>query len=372
MRSAPRIVFSAGEPSGDLHAAGVLRELRRRVPGLRARGLGGRLLAEAGAGLDLDYGELALIGLGDIPARLRSLRAAQRLLGKALDEADLLVCVDYAGFNRPLARRARRRGVPVVYYICPKVWVWGAWRAAGLASLCELMLPILPFEVELWRSAGARTRFVGNPVLDYLPPPGRPGDTGLVAVLPGSRDGELRQLLPVLVGAAWRMRDRRPGLRFLLPSATDEIRRRTLERLRLIDGGGILEPVEGDFHQVLRGCGLALTASGTATLEVACLGVPQLIVYRVDPLTELFARAVIRTPWVGLPNLVAGREVAPELLQAALTPSSLARRALELLGSPAELRRQREEGLRVRELLGGPGAAARAAAAIHDLLEETR
>lgn len=369
MKRPPRIMFSAGEPSGDLHAAGVLAELRARLPDLAARGLGGDRLAEAGAELDLEYGELALIGLGGVLGKLRRIRQTQRMLERAFADVDALICVDYGGFNKGLARRAARRGLPVIYYICPKVWVWGAWRAAGLARSCELMLPILPFEEPLWRQQGVPTLYVGNPVLDYLPAPREPGDPERVAVLPGSREGELRRLLPVFEAAARLLRARRPGLRFVIPSATAAIHELTARWLAELDIE-ILEHVAGDLHGTIQNCGLALTASGTVGLEVACLGVPQLICYRVDPLTELFARTVIRTRWVGLPNLVAGRTIVPELLQDDLTPRSLAARTLELLENPELRLEQRNAGLEVRRLLGGGGAGKRAAAAIAGLLDK--
>ncbi len=367
MVNASKVLLSAGEASGDLHAAALLRELRARRPSLSAVGLGGERLRDAGAELTLEYGELALIGFAEAVRRLGEVRRALGTLEAELDSVDAVICVDFSGFNKRLAARAARRGVPVVYYICPKVWVWGAWRAAGIARRCSLMLTIFPFEAPLWRHYGVAARYVGNPILDYLPAPAPPGDPRRVAVLPGSRTNELCGLLPVLDAAARLLRRRRPGLRFVVPSAAEDIRRSTREALAALPPGSPLEAVDGGFHEEIAACGLALVSSGTASLEVACLGVPQVLVYRVNTLTALFARAFIRLPWVGLPNLVAERTIVPELLQERLTPANLAGTADELLASPGLRAAQRSAGLEVRRRLGGPGAARRAAAAVLEL-----
>ncbi|MCK4593647.1 lipid-A-disaccharide synthase, partial [bacterium] len=337
------------------------RSLRQRLPGVLARGLGGPKLAEAGALLDLAYGDLALIGVAEVLSKLRKVRRALGTLEKALTGCDALVCVDFGGFNQRLAKRARKRGVPVIYYICPKVWVWWPWRAAGLGKLCDLMLVIFGFEVELWRAHGVRTVFVGNPILDYLPEPGPPGDPKRIVLLPGSRIGELKHLLPVMLGAAEILKKRDPALRFVLPSATEEIGELTGTRLTRLRGDRLVERVTGDYHAQIARCGLALVASGTASLEVACLGVPQVLVYRTGLLTSLFARAVIRHPWIGLPNLIAGEGIVPELLQARLTPANLAALAWDLLTDERLRVSQREAGLALRGKLGGSGAAKRAA-----------
>ncbi|MCX7021128.1 MAG: lipid-A-disaccharide synthase, partial [bacterium] len=258
------------------------------------------------------------------------------------------------------------------YYICPKVWAWWPWRAAGLARLCDLMLVIFDFEEALWRSHGARTLFVGHPVLDYLPAPGPPGDAKRIALLPGSRPGELDKILPPMLGAAKILVNRDPELRFVLPSATDEIRELTAARLDKLDVDRLVERVAGTFHAEVARCGLALVASGTASLEVACLGIPQVLVYKTGLLTYLFGRAVIRRPWIGLSNLVAEREIVPELLQSRLTPVGLARTAWDLLADESLRTRQREAGLELRERLGGGGAAGRAAEEIAGLLEGRR
>ncbi|HDR06099.1 MAG TPA: lipid-A-disaccharide synthase [Candidatus Coatesbacteria bacterium] len=366
-----RLLFSAGEPSGDLHAAGLLRALSERLPGLAARGLGGPKLAEAGAELDLAYGDLALIGITGVLSKLGAIRRALVTLERALEGCDALVCVDFAGFNKLLARRARRRGLPVIYYICPKAWAWWPWRAAGLAKVSSLMLVIFDFEEALWRSLGVRAVFVGNPVLDYLPAPGPPGDAKRIALLPGSRLEEVQRILPVMLGAAELLKKRAPELSFVLPSAAAQIGEMTRARLDGLDTGRIVEPVGGGFHAELSRCGLVLAASGTAALEVACLGLPQVLVYKTSLPTYLFARAVVRRPWVGLPNLVAGEGVVPELLQSRLTAVNLAGAAWDILNDEGKRRRQREAGLRLRERLGG-GAAARAAAELAGFLEGRR
>jgi len=360
-----KLMFSAGEASGDQHAAGVLRALVQRQPKLRAVGLGGGELTAAGAELTLNYGELAIIGISGILKQAGRFRRALATLTTELISCDALICVDFGGFNKKLASRAHRLGVPVFYYICPKVWVWGSWRAAGFAKVCDRMLPIFPFEKELWESFGVPATYVGNPILDYLPEPKQPGDSKRIALLPGSRPGEIKTLLPIMLAAARLLKQQQPRLRFVLPSATEEINKLTENVLCELDDRELVErPGIGYYYPAIQSCGLALVASGTASLELACLGIPHLLVYKTSPATALFARSVIRQRWIGLPNLIAQRSIVPELLQNQLTPASLAGLTTEFLSDDQRRQQQRTEGLKIRESLGGGGAGARAAAVI--------
>jgi lipid-A-disaccharide synthase len=363
-------MFSAGEASGDQHAAQVLRALTQMQPEIHTVGLGGGELTAAGAKLNLTYGELAIIGISDILKQAGKFRRALATLTTELTSCDALICVDFGGFNKKLASRAHRLGVPVFYYICPKVWVWGSWRAAGFAKVCDRMLTIFPFEKELWESFGVPATYVGNPILDYLPQPKQLGNIGRIALLPGSRPGEISKLLPIMLAAAKLLRQRRSQIRFVLPSATREINELTEKTLCELDGRDLIErPGIADYYPAIQGCGLALVASGTASLELACLGVPHLLVYKTSAATALFARSVIRQNWIGLPNLIAQREIVPELLQNQLTPANLAGLAEEFLNDDHRRQKQREEGLLLRESLGGGGAGARAAAVILSEIE---
>jgi len=360
-----KLMFSVGEASGDQHAAGVLRALLQKEPRLQAVGLGGGELTKAGAKLTLNYGELAIIGISGILKQAGKFRRALATLTAELTSCNALVCVDFGGFNKKLASRAHRLGVPVFYYICPKVWVWGSWRAAGFAKVCNRMLTIFPFEKELWESFGVPAPYVGNPILDYLPEPKPPGSIERIALLPGSRPSEIKTLLPIMLAAARLLKQQQPRLRFVLPSANEEINELTEQVLSQLDDRKLVErPATTDYYPAIQDCGLALVASGTASLELACLGVPHLLVYKTSPATALFARSVIRQHWIGLPNLIAQRSIVPELLQNQLTAANLAGLATEFLTDDQRRQQQRTEGLKIRESLGGGGAGARAAEVI--------
>jgi lipid-A-disaccharide synthase len=367
----PRLLVSCGEPSGDLYAAELVRELRAREPSFDIFGLGGDRLAAQGARLRAHVRDLAVVGLLEVVRHLEYLRAVFR---GVLDEVDRqppdgAVLIDYPDFNLRLARELRRRRIPVVYYVSPQVWAWRRGRVRAIRRDVSMMLVIFPFEEAIYRDAGVRVRFVGHPLVDLVRPPGRAAflaDHGLdpqrplVAVLPGSRPREVAHNLPPLAGAVERLKRSRPDLQFVAVSAPT-LPPGTLEA-RLAPPA--VRVLTGEAHGALAAADLALVASGTATVEAALLGTPMIVVYRLATLTYLLGRPFVRVPHYAMANLIAGRRLVPELIQGDFTAERVAAEAQSLLGDPARLAAVKEGLAQVRERLGPPGASGRAAESV--------
>ncbi len=369
MTRAPRIYISAGEPSGDAHAAPVARALRRRLPGATIEGLGGPLMADAGVTL-LDRME-ALSVVGFVEA-IEKLPAHYRLLGRVrralrAGRYDLVVLVDYPGYHLRLAGAAAAAGVPVLYYIAPQLWAWGAGRMPRLAAVRRLAV-ILPFEEDFFRAHGVPATFVGHPLLDRPAPPSREAARvalGLdprrptLGLFPGSRPLEVRRLWAAFRDAALLVRAARPEVQLIVAGAAGAV----------YPDPGAARVHTGDPELVFAASDAAICKSGTTTLEAAVADAPMVIAYRLNRLSWIIARRLARVSWAGLVNLVAGRAVAPEFLQDAVRPDALARAVLPLLdGSSPEARRQREGLAAVRQRLGGRGAAERVAGLAVELL----
>ena len=365
------VLFVAGEASGDLHAAGVARELRRLRPDLAFAGIGGAAMEAEGVQLVEHAEKLAVMGfvevLKHVPkhwALLRDLRA--RLRG---GNVALLVVVDYPGFNMKLARAAHDAGVPVLYYITPQVWAWGADRLAKLAGTVTKGAVILPFEEELLRAHGVDATFVGHPLLDRaqeLPTRdearrqlGLGLDRPVLALFPGSRAQEIDRHLDDFVATARELERRRPGLQVAVSVAPT---------VRLDPARCPYPMVHSASFPVLRAADAALCKSGTTTLEAAVAGCPLVVAYRTNALTYAIARRLVKIPHIGLVNVVANREVAREFVQDALEPRAVADALEPLLDEGGAERARVLAGLdEVRSRLGTPGAAARVAAIAGDL-----
>jgi len=372
----------AGEPSGDLHAAALSRELRRQAPGWRLVGMGGPRMAEAGVRLLVDPTGHAVVGMGEALSRFPRLFRAFRRLSRELraDRPRALILIDFPEFNLRLARVARRLHTPIVYFIPPQVWAWRPGRAGLLARLGVRVLAVFPFEPAIYEAAGARVDFVGHPLLDALPSgPSREGaraaldvpeDATLIGLLPGSRPEEVERLLPPMGEAARRIRERIPGVRFLAaPASTVDLQ--LVERL-LSAAPLELAHARGRTWEVMAASDLLLVASGTATLEAALIGTPMVVCYRVSRFSGLMARRLITIPWISLPNILSGRPVVPELLQHDATGARLAEEAVNLLKSPDRLHAQRESFTDLKRRLGTPGVGERAAARILEVAGYSR
>lgn len=372
-----RFLIVAGEPSGDAHAARLVTALSARGS-CRVRGVAGPAMRAAGVEPVLAMESLAVMGFAEIVARLPALFAArQRLLDELSRFAPhAVVLVDYPGFNLRLGPELKRRGARIFYYIAPQVWAWHPERAAEMARWVDRLAVVFPFEEEIFRAAGVPTDFVGHPLLDELAPEvdaatlraelGIEAGAPLLGLLPGSRAQEVRLLLEPMCRAAAILRRDRGALTAVVAAAAGF-------------DDALLEPARRHGIRVVRGRTRAVQAhatvcavsSGTATLETALFGTPLTVVYRVGRINYAIARRVVRLSHIGLPNIVAGREVAPELVQDALTPERLSASLAPCLDDPRE-RASRAAALAVvRERLGGPGASRRAAELLWALAGET-
>ena len=368
-----RLLLVAGEPSGDAHAARLVRAYAALEP-CHVRAVAGPALRAAGVETVVRQESLAVIGFSGVLARLPALLEARRRLLRELDtfQPDAVVLVDYPGFNLRLGPELKRRGARVFYYIAPQVWAWHASRARAMAAWVDRLAVVFPFEERLFRDAGVHTTFVGHPLLDDLAPEvdeatlraglGVDATRPLIGLLPGSRPGELAAHARPLLEAARRLAAARPDVVPVLALAPGLEAAALPAALR--DAARV---VRGRTHAVQAFARACVVASGTATLETALFGTPLLVVYRVGWLNHMIARRLVRLPHIGLPNIVAGAEVAPELLQGGLRADALAARLERWLDDPRELARRRAALAVVRERLGGPGASRRAAELLREL-----
>jgi lipid-A-disaccharide synthase len=370
-----RLLLSCGEASGDLYAGALTRELLALDPGLTVSGLGGPQLAAAGGHLVDDYREISVSGLIEwIPKLPRLLAARRRLVAAARAERpDALVLIDFSGFNFRLAPAIKRLGVPVIYYISPQIWASRPGRLATIRAIADRVLVIFPFEAAIYEKGDVPVEFVGHPLLDLARPaatreqflrrlrltPSAP----TVAILPGSRRGEVLRILPDLAAAARLIRRDLPAAQFVVARAP-HLDDRLFDVVRADGAGAPFAIVEGDTDTVLASADVALTASGTATVQAALHDTPMVIVYRMAWLSYQLARRVVTLETIGMVNLIAGETIAPELVQEAFTPEAVAREAISMLTDRDRAATIRAGLANVRTRLGGPGASRRAAEAI--------
>ena len=371
-----KILLACGEPSGDLYAGALVREIRALDPAARVYGLGADGLESNGAELVADYRGLTVTGLSEALSVLpRSLAVYRRLVRLARAERpDVFVPIDFPDFNFRLAGALHRLGVPVVYYVCPQLWAWRRGRLRAMRRFVRRALVIFPFEAAIYREAGIPVEFVGHPLVELCQPRESRGGflhaAGLdpagptVALLPGSRPNEVRAILPELVRSAPLIRRRVPAAQFLVaraPYLDDEL----FAPLGALSAAGVpLAVVESRTDDVLAASDVAVTASGTATVQAALHGLPLVIVYRLSPLTYRLVRTFAHVETVGMVNLIAGRRIVPELVQDALTAEAVRDEVVRFLLDAEAADRTRQALGQVRERLGGAGASGRAAAAV--------
>lgn len=370
----------AGEVSGDMHAGALIRELKNRLPDLDVWGIGGDALEAEGVRIVYPVREMAVLGLAEVIQRYGFFRRVFReMVRKAEQERpDAVLLVDYPGFNLRFAREMKKRGIKVLYYVCPQVWAWHRSRIPKMAAIIDHLMVIFPFEVEVFAGTGLPTDFVGHPLVgetqavldapnEALPWPG----TRKVAVMPGSRRQELDRLLPVMMEAARMLEDEDPEVGFLLAAASPEAERSILLRLSLIHEAQKprrVKVVRGKTREILKQADAAWVKSGTSTLEAALMGCPMAVVYKTAALTYWMGRQLVQVPYLGMVNLLAGHELCPELIQHQANPKRLAATMKKLL-KDHELRRNMKNGFaEIRNHLGQYNAAERAAAIVYKAL----
>lgn len=384
MESRPlRVLMAAGEVSGDMYGGALIGELRKQFPGraIEVRGLGGEAMRAAGAELLYHTDALGSMGIFEVLGKIRFYkRVLDDMVALARSwQPDVLITLDYYSFNIALAERVKALGVRTVHYISPKVWVWRRGRIKRIAKAFDLLLCIFPFEPELYAQSDLKAVYVGHPLVEQAaqtrtePPPALPWyGEHKVALLPGSRAGEIRAILPTFLKAARRVEAIKHGnCSFILPTPTPKMRAEVERILRRGQGPRHLTVVEGQARHVLAQADAALIASGTATLEACLMNCPAVLAYRVSLATELVARMVtagMPLRFAGLVNIIAGRLAMPELLQRQFTTYEAASWLLTFLRPTAERKRLLAAYQEVRDKLGEGGATARAAKAIAEEL----
>jgi lipid-A-disaccharide synthase len=375
-----KILLVAGEVSGDLHGSHLVEAIQRIEPEVQFSGVGGEGLERRGVKLLYPAHSLSVVGITEVFVKLRTILKALRGLKRSLqrEKPDLVILIDFPEFNLRLAKIARRRGIPILYYISPQVWAWRPKRIRLIAQLVRKMVVLFPFEVPLYEAAGVDVEWVGHPLLDIVKPTlpkekafqqfGLDPKQRTIGLLPGSRSHEVERLLPPLLASAHLLQKEIPDLQFVIPLAPGLPKTILSSRMKNISVP--VKVVEGFTYDVMNLSDLLITASGTATLEGAILGKPMIIIYKVSFPSYWIGRAVIRVDHIGLVNLVAEKEIAPELIQKDVHPQRIADEALRILRDPILSRKMSESMGEVCQKLGKPGAAQRAARIVTSLLHE--
>jgi lipid-A-disaccharide synthase len=372
-----RVMISCGEPSGDLYAAGLTEALRTRIPSVDVFGFGGRRFESAGGRLIGDFAGVSVTGLTEA---IRVIPRSYAMLRRLVDAArtlrpDVFVALDFPDFNFRLMAAIDALGIPVVYYISPQLWAWRAGRMEAMKKYVDQVLVIFPFEVDLYRAAGVPVEFVGHPLIEltaasqsreaFLGRLGLRQDRPTVALLPGSRRNEAARTIPTLAAALPMIRDRVSDVQFVVACA-HELPDAAFDPLRTGVQGSTasLALVRDETDNVLANTDVAITASGTATVQCALHGRPMVVVYRLSALTYQLAKRIVRVDHIAMPNLVAGRRIVPELVQDDFTPQRVSEETVRLLQDPQQHAAVRDALGDVCQRLGGPGASGRAADAV--------
>jgi lipid-A-disaccharide synthase len=376
------VMIVAGEASGDLYGATLVSELRALSPAASFFGMGGDCMRRAGVDTLVDANVMAVMGLTEVLGHLPVIVKGFNILKQRLltDPPQLLILIDYPDFNLRLARVAKRAGVKVLYFISPQVWAWRSGRVAGIGRVVDRMAVLFPFEVPFYEKAGIPVSFVGHPLLDMVRPtmskeealaslhldPAR----RTVGLFPGSRKSVIKKLLPVILQAAELLWARMPDLQFVLPLASS-LRREDIDPY--LEAVNVkVAVVSGRNHDLMTGCDAAISVSGTVIMELALVGVPMVLIYKVSPLTYQIGKRAIKVPHIGICNIVAGKAVVRELIQHEAQADEIAAETERLLTDRRYTSRMRQELAEVREKLGSGGALGRLAQVARDMIDSTK
>ena len=374
------VLFSAGESSGDQHAAHMFQELQKLCPSVKGMGMGGNKMRQAGIDIRFDSSGIGVIGLVEILKHYGEIRLALQVMKQTLmdEKPDLLICVDYKEFNLKLARFAKKLGVKVLFYVSPQVWAWRSGRVVTYGKAIDMMAVIFPFETAYYEAKNVPVRYVGHPSVDKVHPLyskaedlqrfGLDAKRPIVGILPGSRSNEIKRMLPVMLQAAAQLAQRHADMQFLLPQADsvdDGILHEHLQNSSLP-----INVIKQQAYDVIQCCDAVMTTSGTASLEIALLGVPMLIAYRLSPLTYWLGKQLVKIPFIGLPNIIAGRAVVKELIQHEASAENMALE-IERLLNDQNYRADCLKGLQqVKQRLGEGGGSKNMAELALEMLEK--
>ena len=376
-----RILISAGEASGDIHAAAVTAAIKKIDSSAEVFGMGGDALRNAGGEVLFDIKDHGVMGFVEVLKKLPDLFKLRDDFEKVMDERkpDCLITVDYPGFNMKLAKLAHDKGIPVVSYIAPSAWAWHKSRAKKVAKIVDKVACIFPFEYDVYKEAGAPVEFVGHPLVDIVKPrmtkeeamafAGKEEGKKLILLMPGSRLMEIEKMLPTLLESAKLIKKQLPEVSFVMPRAGTIPVSLLKEKIQASDLE--VKITEGNNYDLFSVADLALATSGTVTLEAALCGLGSVIVYKTNPVTYFIAKLVVNIPNIGLPNIVAAKSVLPELIQNDFTPAKVAQEALVLLESERNAK-MKEDLAYVKERLGKPGAVGRVAELVLKIAREKK
>ncbi len=375
----PCVMIIAGEASGDLHGANLVKAMAAMNPDLFFCGIGGHAMKAAGVRILLDAAVLSVVGITEVfvklPDIVNGLTLARRLL-KSL-RPDLLILIDFPDFNLRVAKCAQKTGVPVLYYISPQFWAWRQGRVKKMRKLVDHVAVILPFEEAFFRDHHIPVTFVGHPLLDH-PVTGISGGKGreyhgdgipTVGFLPGSRDGEVARHLPVMLAAARLVRKQSAHVKFMV-SVAPSLSRDTVAAMtaQIPDGQGYVR-ISGDVEKIFCDSDLVVAASGTVTLQAAISQTPVVIIYKVSPVSYWLGRSLIKVDNISLVNLIAGRKIVPELIQKEASAEKIATLVAEMVNDKKQLAVMRDNLGNVKDALGRPGASAKVAGIALDMLQ---
>jgi len=366
-----KVLIIAGEVSGDIHGANLVRAVKERLSNVEFYGLGGKNMEASGVKLYYNLVDIAVLGVFEVIKKYITFRKILNIVVRKLDSEkfDCVILIDYPGFNLRFARYVKNRGIPIVYYISPQVWAWGGGRIKLIKKLVNKIVVFFRFEEELYKNQGLQVEFVGHPLVDVVKPSltkeealklfGLESGKKTITFFPGSRAFEVKALLPIMLEAGELIKKECPDVQFLIARLTS-LKKELFDKF--LNRSSIKATlVEGKTYEAIEAADLMIIKSGTGTLETAILGKPMIITYKAALLTYLITRMVIRLPYIGLANVIAGEKIIPEFLQYNAKPYKIAKEAVSLLNNPKRIDEMKRSLIKIKESLGGPGANERAA-----------
>ncbi len=374
------ILFSAGEASGDQHAANMFLEIKKHQPDIKGIAMGGAKMAQAGIDIRYDSAGIGVIGVVEVLKHYGEIQRALKLMQQIIktERPDLLVCVDYKEFNFKLAKFAKQQGIKVLFYVSPQVWAWRAGRVKAYGKVIDMMAVIFPFETAYYEAENVPVRYVGHPSVDKVHPQQTKAEDmarfqldtqkPVVGLLPGSRANEIKRLLPVMLAAAEQLQARFSDCQFILPQAdsiSDELLADYLQTSAIK-----IKVIKQQPYDVIQCCDAVMTSSGTASLEIALLTVPMLICYKLSAITYWLGRLLVKTPFIGLPNIVAGKLIVKEFIQHEATADVLATEVERILTDATYRETMRENLTVVKQQLGEGGGSKNMAMLALEMLGE--